>query len=65
LIISKAVNPNFSIISILRGEKGLSCGEIGVILIERESMCEKKRGRGFPFRNAGQQGFSWHKITED
>jgi hypothetical protein len=61
------------IISIFRGEKDLSCGEIGVVLTERESMCEKKRerematahGRGFPFRNAGQQGFSWHKITED
>src|SRR5205085_10915185 len=55
------------------GERKLSCGEIGVVLTERESICEKTRGRematahgrGFPFRNAGQKGVSWHKIPED
>jgi hypothetical protein len=48
------------------GERKLSCGEIGVVLTERESICEKTRGRematahgrGCPFHNAGQKGVS-------
>jgi len=41
-----------SIISIFRGEKDLSCGEIGAVLTEREG------GRAFVKR---KEGGKWHQ----